>query len=113
MTYSFTARKSSCGKVMFHKRVSRILLMGGGGLPKEMLGYTPSPWADNPSPPSTTGYDQQAGGKNPTGIHSCCNKVWPTGENHMTPKSFRSYSSTLCVCSGRSRISQRETTVRK
>ena len=25
-------------------------------------------------PPSTTGYDQQAGGTHPTGMHSCLNK---------------------------------------
>ena len=59
------------------------------------------------SPPSSAGYSQQAGSKNPTGMHSCCNIFWSTGANHMALKGFCLYPPTLCVCSGGSRISQR------
>ena len=72
---------------------------------------TDSHWANTPlgkhPPPSTTGYGQQVGGKNPTGMHSCCNTFWSTGENQVAPKGFYLYPPTMCVCSSGSRISQR------
>ena len=90
-----TTRKRSCGKVMF-LHLSVILLTGGeggreSGQPPWM--QTPQGWADHPRcrtpgvgqippmqtlpglvrhpPGSTTGYDQQAGGTHPTGMHTC------------------------------------------
>ena len=73
-----TARKRSCGKVMF-LHLSVILFTGGvstsgcggclplvpGGLPLGLGGYTPR--ADTPPVEITI----EAGGTHPTGMHSC------------------------------------------
>ena len=56
-----TVRNNSCGKVSFHKRVSRILSTWGGGC-------TP-PRADTPPPETATAAD----GTHPIGMHSCNN----------------------------------------
>ena len=50
-------------KVMFlHLSVSHSVHRGRGGL---------HPGGQTPSPSDTTGYGQRAGGRHPTGMHSC------------------------------------------
>ena len=58
-----TARKPSCGKVMF-LQVSVILLTGDGGT-------CPIACWDTPPVQCMLGYGQQTGGTHPTGMQSC------------------------------------------
>ena len=62
-TSIFIARNYCCRKVMFSQACVKNYIHRGVCIPAVLWGQTP--------PPSTTGYDQQAGGMHPTGMHSC------------------------------------------
>ena len=68
-----TTRNSSCGEVMFSQACVKNSVHGGG-VSQHSFGQSHSPLGRHPtfpSPPSTTGYSQQADGTHPTGMHSC------------------------------------------
>ena len=73
----FTARKRSLWKGNVFTRVCHSVHRADTPLPAQcMLGYTPWPSACWDTPPCMPGYDQQAGGTHPTGMHSCGIYCW-------------------------------------
>ena len=74
----FTARKLSLRRLRF----PRCLSVHGGGVCPIACCDTPrpprpeaDPTADTPPAQCMLGYSQQAGGRHPTGMHSCCCRV--------------------------------------
>ena len=74
----FTARNSSCGKVMFSQACVKNSAHRAGCLPHCILGHTPRQThtpSGQTSPPPPDGYYgircQQAGGTHPTRMHTC------------------------------------------
>ena len=80
----FTARNSSCGKVMFSEAYVKNSFHGKGEEVSAQEGFLPGGSASRrevclrggllwggQTPPTTTGYGQQASGTHPTGMHSC------------------------------------------